>query len=130
MDDCWLFAGEITEKGYGRVNIGGKNYGVHRLMYEELVGEIPQGLVIDHLCRVTQCCNPAHLEAVTNTENILRGVGFAAENARKKTCPQGHFYRTHGRIRKIDGARVCRECHKVYCENWRRKKALAAVHTL
>lgn len=70
---CWLWTGRKSKGGYGGICIRGKEWRAHRLSYTVFVGEIPQGLVLDHLCRVHECVNPAHLEAVTNEENIARG---------------------------------------------------------
>lgn len=126
MDDCWLYAGSITTRDYGVVYYDKQRYRAHRFMYEAIVGEIPDGLVLDHLCRVTRCINPEHLEPVTTAENNLRGVGAMAINARKTHCPAGHEYsESNTRIRNFDGARICRECHKAYCAKYRlRQKAL------
>lgn len=98
--------------GYGRLFAEGKNYQAHRLSYEVFVGPIPDGLFLDHLCRVTNCINPDHLEPVTPAENNKRGNGASGINARKTHCKRGHplsgdnlyFYGD----RK---ARQCRRCH-------------------
>ncbi len=71
--DCWVWTGSRSSAGYGQVWSGGTNRGVHRIMYEQLVGPIPEGPVIDHLCRNPSCCTPAHLEPVTTAENVRRG---------------------------------------------------------
>lgn len=70
---CWVAFRHIGG-GYGKFRIGGKQVLAHRAMYEQEVGPIPDGLVIDHLCRVTICMNPAHLEAVTPAVNTQRGL--------------------------------------------------------
>jgi len=70
---CWIWCGTQSRNEYGRVYHDGKRRQAHRVVYELLVGAIPQGLVLDHLCRVRCCCNPAHLEAVTVRENTHRG---------------------------------------------------------
>ena len=90
-ESCWLWTGNKTPLGYGQLgrNHTGSNY-VHRLSYEMTFGDIPEGLVIDHLCRNRNCVNPDHLEVVTQRENILRGDGVAAKNAKKTHCPNGH----------------------------------------
>lgn len=76
-DTCWLWTASKTRNGYGMfgVSIDGKvtTSPAHRWAYEMLVGPIPTGLQIDHLCRVRHCVNPAHLEPVTGTQNIRRG---------------------------------------------------------
>jgi hypothetical protein len=73
-DDCWLWTGAKTSSGYGMVSHDSGVRPVHRVVYELLVGSIPDGLVIDHLCSVRNCVNPAHLEPVTNAENVSRGM--------------------------------------------------------
>jgi hypothetical protein len=67
-DGCWVWMAGVNTGGYG----GYQQKMVHRLTYEALVGPIPQGLELDHLCRVKPCCNPDHLEPVTRRENALR----------------------------------------------------------
>ena len=74
--DCWLWTAS-TRYGYGQFRIGGKdsqNLGAHVIAYTWLVGPIPTGKVIDHLCRVRNCVNPAHMEIVTPEENSTRGM--------------------------------------------------------
>ena len=108
----WLAGGNGI--GYGVMRLspvdGHKKTYAHRWSYEYHVGPIPDGLVLDHLCRNPPCVNPAHLEPVTQVENLRRGEGWSGENARKTHCPEGHPYEaSNTRIRK-DGSRACREC--------------------
>lgn len=70
---CWEWQGELNRNGYGRVWIGGKRHMTHRAVWELLRGQIEAGLVLDHLCKVRNCCNPDHLEPVTVKENTHRG---------------------------------------------------------
>jgi hypothetical protein len=76
--DCWIFSGALSHNGYGQIGVGRlggtkrAKRRTHRVMYEHEVGPIPVGYQIDHLCRVRACCNPAHLEAVPQAENIRR----------------------------------------------------------
>lgn len=70
---CWAWQGEMNRNGYGRVRIKGRRMMVHRVLYERLVAPIREGLLLDHLCRNRNCCNPQHMEPVTPRENTLRG---------------------------------------------------------
>lgn len=87
---CWVWQGRINAKGYSAFGLWGGQVRGHILSYELMVGPVPEGLVVDHLCRNRACINPGHLEPVTNRENILRGKGAAARNARKTECSKGH----------------------------------------
>jgi hypothetical protein len=78
-DGCVLWAGAKTPRGYGKAALNGRQFYVHRLMYEWFVGRIPEGLELDHLCRVPSCANVAHLEAVPHSENIRRGLEAGGE---------------------------------------------------
>ncbi len=73
-ETCWLWTSTITGNGYGHYSIKRVKVGAHRFAYELMVGPIPQGLTIDHLCRVKACVNPDHLEPVTQAENNRRGI--------------------------------------------------------
>ncbi len=85
-DDCWEWLACCVE-GYGQFFVAnGKRVKAHRFAYELLVGTIPDGLTLDHLCRNRKCCNPSHLEPVTVAENVLRGEGPCAQNARRTHC--------------------------------------------
>lgn len=108
-DGCWIWTAALDRDGYGRCRRdGGKR--AHRVAYEELIGPIPEGLVIDHLCRVRACVNPAHLEPVANLDNLMRGQTLAAINAAKTHCPRGHEYTSENTQRKSNGSRICRTC--------------------
>lgn len=88
-DSCWLWLGG-KKNGYGQFKLCGKHVFAHRLSYEIHKGFIPNGLIIDHLCRRRDCVNPYHLEAVTAKENTLRGISPPANNAQKTHCQNGH----------------------------------------
>lgn len=115
---CWLWTGSMNGYGYGRMWVNGKQPQAHRLVYEAYVGPIPDGLVIDHLCRVTRCVNPAHLEPVTTRENFDRGYALGAIAARTNRCMKGHEFTADNTLisRRSTGAtfRKCRRCRRFY----------------
>src|SRR3990172_7670144 len=121
-NDCWLMkTNEPT--GYGKVWHEGKNAYAHRITYELFRAPIPTGLTIDHLCHVRNCVNPWHLELVTMRENLLRGEGPTAANARRTQCSRGHeFNEANTGVRKT-GQRYCRACHR---EQYHERKAALA----
>jgi hypothetical protein len=109
-ESCWLWTASTTPAGYGQFRVGAAPQYAHRLSWVAANGPVPDGLELDHLCRVRRCVNPRHLEPVTTKENSLRGQSFAAINARKTHCPQGHPYDEANTIRSKSGARLCRAC--------------------
>lgn len=127
---CWIWQLHLSPGGYGYVKIGPRSARVqvmsHRLSYMAFVGEIPEGLQLDHLCRVRACCNPAHLEPVTCRENLLRGETYAAANVAKSECPQGHPYVAEN-LRKNKPGRNCRECHREYMRDYNARPEVRAA---
>lgn len=111
-DGCWRWTRALLPAGYGSFGVRGWRAGLaHRIAYELATRtRIPDGLHLDHLCRVRRCVNPSHLEIVTRKENILRGVGFAARNAAKTHCKLGHELSGDNLI-PSQKARTCRICH-------------------
>ena len=108
---CWIWQG-YKRDGYGQIVVNNKQEQAHRIVYQLLCGKIPKGLVLDHLCRDRLCVNPDHLEPVTNKENIMRGIGLTAKNAKKTNCPKGHAY-TKENTRISKGKRYCNDCGKL-----------------
>ncbi len=109
---CVLWAGATDPKGYGKISMNGRSQLVHRVMYEMFAGPIPDGLQLDHLCRVRHCANVDHLELVTPRVNTLRGIGVSAVNAVRTHCPEGHAYDEANTYRSPCGDRYCRACHR------------------
>lgn len=113
-DGCWLWTGWVDGAGYARFTVNGKRWLAHRWSYQHHRGPIPQGLVIDHLCRTPSCVNPSHLEAVPQRENVHRGTGTPAVNLRKTHCLRGHaFTPANTYVNPRTGARRCRQCRRV-----------------
>lgn len=108
---CWRWTASKKMGGYGQYQLEGWPQLAHRVAYEYLVGPIPAGLTIDHLCRNRWCVNPEHLEPVTQRENNLRGGSLVALNARKTHCKRGHpLSGPNLYIHPTAGARQCRIC--------------------
>lgn len=109
--DCWLWTACRLPTGYGRFFYEGRDQNAHRVAYQLMVGPIPHKYEVDHLCRVTSCVNPLHLEAVTSSENKRRGLTGKVNNPQtKKThCPRGHSYADK---RTSQGKRICLTCRR------------------
>jgi hypothetical protein len=129
--ECWLWTG-ARGGPYGKFSYGSRTLGTriqigaHRFAYQNLVGPIPDGLVLDHLCRTPLCVRPDHLEAVTQWENTLRTGNPIAELARKTHCKRDH--ELSGENLAIDpktGQRRCRACSRIWAAEARRRRAAA-----
>jgi len=134
---CWLWTGSAGVSGYGRICLRGSLWQVHRIIYELFVGPVPEGLVLHHRCRNKRCCNPAHLKAVTQAENIALDALANAETKPKclKTwCRNGHELsedNVRWRTRRGKRMRVCLACEaaaNVRRNTRRRLKRAAAGH--
>jgi len=115
-DGCWTWLGRVNNHGYGSIRIMGRLIDptlVHHFAYELLVGPIPKGMEIDHLCKNRRCVNPAHLEPVTRSENCKRGdsgLAWALHQRAKTHCPQGHPYDLFNTYYDKNGGRQCKIC--------------------
>jgi len=123
--DCWQWTGSTVAFGYGQFNDGHTMVKAHRWLYELAVGPIPEGLVLDHLCRNPGCVRPSHLEPVTDQINILRGIGPTAVNAAKTHCAKGHSFEGEDAERLPNGARKCRTCNRDKARDLMRQKRAA-----
>lgn len=128
--DCVSWAGAKSARGYGRFTVDDKRHTAHRWIYERTVAPVPADMVLDHVCRNRLCVNVAHLEVVTNKENILRGVGPTARHARQTHCKHGHEFTSENtaiKNYKQRTFRVCRTCKRA-CENARKKRLKSALN--
>lgn len=101
---CWLWMGATQTRGYGSAALNGRTHLAHRLVYELLVGPIPTGLTLDHLCYVKRCVNPNHLEPVTAVENKRR------ETSSRTHCLRGHELAGANLRVNGNGHRSCKTC--------------------
>lgn len=109
-DGCWRWTGALYENGYGAFWLNGRNVRAHRFAYELLVGPIPEGLDLDHLCRNRPCVNPTHLEPVTRQTNLRRAPRF---NSHMRThCVHGHELTPENTRRERNGYPRCRACDR------------------
>lgn len=122
---CLEWIAGLNGSGYGTFNaLPGMSVMAHRWSYEHHCGPIPDGLILDHLCRNRACVNPDHLEPVTTQENLLRAVGMGQANTAKENCPAGHPYSGDNLyIPPSRANRMCRTCRR---DQKRRAKELAA----
>jgi hypothetical protein len=109
---CWQWTDRVSEKGYALAFISGRDRRVHRVIYELLIGPIPDGLLPDHTCRHPWCVNPLDLEPVTNRENVIRGYLARGYDTH---CAQGHLLTKANTYWRKDRAQPVRECRA--CRN-------------
>lgn len=114
VEECWIWRGSISNQGYGKIVVNGKQERAHRVSYLLFKGPIKPLLVIDHKCRNKACVNPKHLRAITQKKNTLIGTSPPAINARKTHCIKGH---------ELPKDRKCKSC--LYA--WRKNKYRATV---
>lgn len=141
-EGCWPWTGFIYPSGYGQYGARrpGREVLAHRLVYQESVGSIPTGMVLDHICHNEaldcsggdtclhrRCVNPDHLEPITQSEHALRGVRRPGYGKLKTHCRWGHELSPDNTHLEADGYRACRECRRIGERRryWERKKAAA-----
>jgi hypothetical protein len=142
LGGCWIWTGAASH-GYGAIKVG---YGrkapmrpTHRVVYELMIGPIPTGLELDHLCRNRRCCNPTHLEPVTGAENRRRSplvgkasrpeviAALAAMRRSMNHCRNGHPYDDPNTGLRPDGSRRCRACSRMARQRYLDRMIDAAV---
>jgi hypothetical protein len=130
LSGCWLWNGGLNPKGYGQMRRDNRRLQVHRYAYELLVGPIPEGLELDHLCRVRCCVRPDHLEPVTHAENLRRARGTPRRPAEryiptgrpaKTRCKRGHDF-TPENTHFTGKQRQCKECKRERSRQWYARK--------
>jgi hypothetical protein len=123
--ECWVWLAK-TNGRYGYFTVDGRQVGAHRVAYELMVGPIPPGFVVHHVCRTTRCVNPQHLRADTQSANVLRDQSPPARNAVKRSCVHGHpFSGVNVRIYTRRSGEVERVCERA--RNRARAEARRAV---
>ena len=118
---CWQWMRPL-DSGYGRFARDGKTLLAHRVSLEFCGRPVPDGMQADHLCRNRGCVNPDHIESVTLAENVLRGEGVTARNARATECPVGHEYNTLNTYITPSGTRDCKPCQRERVRKWRARQ--------
>lgn len=119
---CWLWVANKTHDGYGRFSVGSKYVYAHRFAWTLENGQVQEGLQLDHLCRVRECVNPAHMEPVDCRTNVLRGVSPSAMRAAQIECIHGHKFDDTNTYWRPDGGRECRTCHRQREREYRAKE--------
>jgi hypothetical protein len=126
LGNCWVWTSALNTKGYAQIGFKGRQPLVHVLVYGWEKGEIPSGYECDHLCRNRACVRPSHIEPVTRRDNILRGIGLAAENYRKTHCCNGHEYSKENTYIRPYGGRDCRICCRERTRQYYMRQRLSA----
>ena len=130
-DGCWIWDGYRNQRGYGMFSIKSKSKSAHRIMWELAGNKVDFTKQLDHLCEVTSCINPKHLEQVTARENTLRSKTVTAINLAKTHCAAGHplsgfnlLYRTSTKEGLIKTQRTCRLCHRRWTKEYEKRTEL------
>jgi hypothetical protein len=120
---CWITPFAVKEGQYAYATINGRKRRLHGALYGLIVGAVPDGLELDHLCRNTRCVNPWHLEPITHQENVLRGASGVLQ-IRRDRCRKGHLYDETNTYQSTNG-RVCRKCQNESQRRYRARKEAA-----
>lgn len=118
-DGCWTWGGYLGSQGYGRISYKGRPFLAHRFAYEREVGQIPEGLDIDHICGTRSCVRPSHLRAVTHRVNVLAGKTVVAREAARTECAKGHELAGDNLSVTAQGHRQCMTCAR---DRWARSR--------
>lgn len=128
INECWEWAGAISEQGYARYS-NGYQFRMHKILYESFTNkQMPIGYCTDHVCRNRKCVNPFHLEMVTYVENVMRGKGLTAINKKKTHCKYGHEFNQQNTYLDSNGSRHCYTCigqsNVTFKKNWDKKSCV------
>lgn len=113
VGECWIMSVGLDRNGYSRLRADGALWWAHRWVWSRLVGPVPDGLQLDHLCRNRACVRPDHLEPVSASENVRRstaGVSLSHVNGDKTHCMHGHIFDAKNTYYRPSGGRSCRAC--------------------
>ena len=123
-DGCWLWIGCTSKQGYGQFSVcRSKLVVAHRFSFELANGSIDRSLVIDHVCRVRNCVNPAHLRQVTHVQNVLENsLSLPALNLLKTHCKRGHEFTEANTYPVPGGGRNCRTCRNIASQRFLQKR--------
>lgn len=112
LGNCWVCVKNVRPNGYGKLTYKSEDLSAHRLVFSLFVGDIPEGLDLDHLCRNRACVRPHHLEPTTRLENLSRGNGLIAMNVKKTHCVNGHEFTPENTYLYRGKHRCCKTCRK------------------
>lgn len=117
----WIGADDGTNR-YGRFWLKNKLISAHRASYLMFVGDIPDGMTVDHICQNTKCVNSLHLRLLTQKDNVLAGNGLSAKNKRKTHCNRGHKLAGSNLLVSVGGKRTCKTCLRLKQREYKERK--------